>query len=116
MVNIETCRELALSFPETTEQDHFGMPSFRFNKKIFMTIHTDKNLVMLKLSEPDQSVFTSSSPGIIYAVHGYWGTRGATFFDISKVSKTIFKNALKCSYINIAEKNKKQTRKIKQLL
>jgi hypothetical protein len=107
MVDIETCRELALSFPGTVEQDHFGMPSFRYNKKIFMTIHTDKNLVMLRLSEPGQSVFTSSSPGVIYPVPGYWGTRGATFFDLTKVTKTIFKNALKASYSDISALKKK---------
>jgi hypothetical protein len=107
MVDIETCRNLALSFPAVVEQDHFGMPSFRYNKKIFMTIHTDKNLVMLKLSEPDQNIFTSANPEIIYPVPGYWGTRGATFFDLTKVTKTIFKNAVKASYVDISKTKKK---------
>ncbi|MBS1492074.1 MAG: MmcQ/YjbR family DNA-binding protein [Bacteroidetes bacterium] len=113
MVNIETCRKLALSFPDVTEQDHFGMPSFRFKKKIFMTIHTDKNIVMLKLSESDQSIFMAYDSEIIYPVKGYWGTQGATMFDLVRVKKIIFNNALKAAYNNVSVKKVASKKKVK---
>lgn len=37
MVSIETFRELAMSFPNATEEPHFEKTSFRVNKKIFGT-------------------------------------------------------------------------------
>jgi hypothetical protein len=38
MVDIATFRQLARSFPETSEQPHFEKPSFRVGKKIFATL------------------------------------------------------------------------------
>jgi hypothetical protein len=39
---------LALSFPDVTEQDHHGMPSFRVQGKIFTTVPDQRHLnVML---------------------------------------------------------------------
>ncbi len=104
MVTIETCRNLALAFPDVVEQDHFGIPSFRINKKIFITLRLNENIAMIKLTELNQSIFTAAQPGIIYPVNGYWGRQGATFFDLAKVKKTIFINALKTAYENITIK------------
>ncbi len=38
MVTMAEARRLALSFPETTEEDHHGIPSFRVGNKIFATV------------------------------------------------------------------------------
>ena len=37
-MTLAAARRLALSFPEATEQDHHGMPSFRVDGKIFTTV------------------------------------------------------------------------------
>jgi hypothetical protein len=51
MVTISEARRLALSFPETTAEDHHGIPSFRVLGKIFATVPDDDHLrVML---DPD---------------------------------------------------------------
>mgnify|MGYP003577946137 CR=1 FL=1 len=42
MVSIETFRELAMSFPNATEEPHFEKTSFRINKKIFATFDEKK--------------------------------------------------------------------------
>lgn len=110
MIDFETCRNLALSFPDVTEQEHFAMPSFRFNKKIFMTFHLDKGMVMLKLPLFEQSIFSNANPEIIFPVKGYWGTRGATMFNISKVTKSIFKNALTSAYKDISSPQKSKSK------
>ncbi len=116
MVDFETCRKLALAFPDVTEEPHFEKPSFRINGKIFMTFHTVKNQAMLILPELEQSVFTSDDNNVIFPVKGFWGSKGATMFDLKKVKKSIFKSALQSAYTKAVIKNKRQTKKEKEKL
>jgi hypothetical protein len=37
-VTVDQIRSLALAFPETIEQEHFGNPSFRIRGRIFATV------------------------------------------------------------------------------
>jgi hypothetical protein len=104
MVSIETVRQSALSFPETDEHPHFHLTAFRVRKKIFCTIHAKENRVMVKLSPLDQSVFCAFDKTIIYPVPGGWGKKGATFIELSKVKKTMFKDALTTAYCIVAPK------------
>lgn len=41
-MKVEEVREFALSLPETTEQPHFEMTSFRIRGKIFSTVPPDE--------------------------------------------------------------------------
>jgi YjbR len=102
MVTIETVRQLALSFPETDEHPHFHLKAFRVKKKIFCTIHAKDNRVMVKLSPVDQSVFCAFDKTIIYPVPGGWGKKGATFIELTRVKKAMFKDALTVAYCNTA--------------
>jgi hypothetical protein len=104
MVSTGTVRQLALSFPETDEYPHFHLTAFRVKKKIFCTIHAKDNKVMVKLSPLDQSVFCAFDKNIIYPVPGGWGKKGATFIDLSKIKKTMFKDALTTAYCTVAPK------------
>jgi len=54
MVNIKIFKHLALSFDEVTEEPHFEKTSFRTKKKIFATLDTKKEQVVLKLNEISQ--------------------------------------------------------------
>lgn len=110
MVDQKSFRDLALSFPEVIEVPHFGIPSFRVNKKIFTTLWEKENKVMIKLPVNEQSVFCSFDSKIIYPVPGGWGKQGATFFELSKVKKSMLKDALTIAYCNVAPK--KLTEKI----
>jgi hypothetical protein len=98
MVDITSFRELALSFAGTIEMPHFELTSFRVKKKIFATYWPKENRAMLKLSLIDQSVFCSYDNTIFYPVPGGWGKRGATFVELSKVRKDMFKDALVTAY------------------
>ena len=84
MVSIETFRKVALSFPNTDEQPHFHLPSFRVRKKIFATLWQKENRAMLKFSLIDQSVFCSYDTAVFFPVSGGWGKLGATFVDLKK--------------------------------
>ncbi|HEX6192844.1 MAG TPA: MmcQ/YjbR family DNA-binding protein, partial [Chitinophagaceae bacterium] len=76
MVSIATARQSALSLPEVEEKSHFETPDFRINKKIFASLHEGKNLMMVKLSLVDQSVFCSYDDTVIFPVPGGWGRKG----------------------------------------
>ena len=98
MISIEQARRAALSLPETEEKPHFHLTSFRIKNKIFATIHADKNYMMVKLSEIDQSVFCSYNKEVIFPVPGGWGKHGATFINLKKVKKAMLLDALKTAW------------------
>lgn len=104
MVTIETFRQLALSFPESVEQDHFGKPSFRVRKKIFATLWLKEQRAMVKLSLIDQSVFCDFDKKIFYPVPGGWGKQGATFVELKKVRKDMLLDALTTAWKGVAPK------------
>jgi len=94
MVSINAFREIALSFPGTTEQPHFDKTSFRSKKKIFATLSEKTKIACLKFSELDQSVFCAFDKTIIYPVPNKWGKQGWTFIDLKKIKKGMLKDAL----------------------
>lgn len=102
MVSIDTFRELALSLPEVTEEPHFEKTSFRVKKKIFATYDDKNKSATLKLSEIDQDVFTAIDKTIIYPVKNKWGKQGWTIIELKQVRKTIFIDALKAAYCEVA--------------
>ena len=106
MVSIETFRNLAMSFPNATEEPHFEKISFRVNKKIFATFDEKNNRAVLKLNEIDQSVFCASSEMIFYPIPNKWGKQGWTIVELSKVRPEMFEDALIRSYENVISKKK----------
>lgn len=104
MVTPDQVRKLALSYPETDEHPHFHLKAFRVKKKIFATMDEKLKRVMVKLTPVDQSVFCSYYKTIIYPVPGGWGKKGATYIDLKKVRKSVFKDALTTAYCTNAPK------------
>jgi len=97
-MDIDAARQMALSLPGTVELDHFGRPSFRVNKKIFATLWTAQNRMMVKLSPIDQDVFHAFDPSAFYAVPNKWGLKGATFVELSKARPDMLQDALNIAY------------------
>lgn len=104
MVSIEEVMIWSLAFPEAVQQPHFEKTSFRIKKKIFVTLDIKNQLAVVKLSEIDQSVFVAYDKTIIYPATGAWGKQGWTIIELKKVRKTMFKDALRTSYRNVAPK------------
>ena len=102
MVTTAIVRQLALSFPETDEHPHFDRSAFRVKKKIFATLDEARKRVMVKLSATDQSVFCAYDDSVIYPVPGGWGRNGATYIELSKVRKSMLKDALTTAYCTVA--------------
>jgi len=107
MVDIEYFRKLALSFADTNEEPHFEIWSFRYKGKIFSTWWEKDNRAMVKLTPEQQSVFCALDEKVFFPVHGTWGQKGATFVDLKKVRKDMFKDALQLAYEGVTKKKKK---------
>jgi hypothetical protein len=72
MSDVGTVRRLAMALPETTEQDHHGMASFRVRGKIFATLPDDDH-VRIMLDETEIRSAVAEHPTLC-AEH-YWGKR-----------------------------------------
>jgi len=103
MVSVETFRQIALSFPGTSEQPHFEKTSFRVKKKIFATLSVEKKEAVLKFSLVDQSVFCLINSAIIYPVKGAWGKQGWTIILLPKITRVLLQDALTTSYSEVAQ-------------
>jgi hypothetical protein len=56
-MDLHRVRKLALAYPETVEQEHFGNPSFRVRGKIFATVPDELHLnVMIDPFDVDAAV------------------------------------------------------------
>jgi predicted DNA-binding protein (MmcQ/YjbR family) len=104
MISIKTFKEIALSFPDVTEQPHFEKTSFRIKKKIFATLSEAEKKAALKFNEIDQSVFCSIDKSVIYPVAGGWGKQGWTVVELAKIKPGVLKDALAVAYNTVAKK------------
>jgi hypothetical protein len=106
MITIEEARQMALSLPGVIEQDHFGIPSFRVDNRIFSTLWIKENRMMVKLSPIDQSVFNLMAPSVFYPVPNKWGLGGATFVELDIVLPEMLVDAIRIAYDGIVLKPK----------
>ena len=104
MVDIDTFRTLAMSFPEVEELPHFDKASFRIKKKIFATLTESKLQATLKLSAVDQSIFCAYNSEVIYQVPNKWGLQGWTIVHLEKISLELLKGALEAAYQEVSKK------------
>ena len=72
MVSTDQARRLALSLPESVEQDHHGRPSFRVAGRIFATLW-DEDHMNVMLDEPGIRTAVQAHPGVCTEV--MWGKR-----------------------------------------
>lgn len=105
MITIEAFQKLALALPEAEKALHFDKISFRVRKKIFATLDISNKRVCMKLSDVDQSVFSTKDQVIVYPVPNKWGKQGWTFFELSKVNKNLCVDALQTAYCEVAPKS-----------
>jgi len=98
-------RRLALSFPETTENEHMDHPDFRVRGKIFATFgYPDERWGMVKLM-PDQQVdLANAEPDVFVPVKGAWGRRGATSVLLRSGKSASVKKAFGLAWRNAAPK------------
>lgn len=106
MINVETFRDLAMSFAEVEEAPHFDRASFKTKKKIFATLQKESLIANLKLSLIDQSVFCAFDKEVIYPINNKWRQQGWTSIDLQKIKKGMLKDALQAAYEQVGAKKK----------
>ena len=108
MIPFDDFKKLALSFPGVAELPHFDNTSFRINKKIFATLNEKENRACIKLTPIDQSVFCAFDSSIIYPVPNKWGKQGWTLINLSKIKKSMLKDALTQAFELVSQKKGKE--------
>ena len=72
MVTLAEARRLALALPETTEEDHHGIPSFRVRSKVFATV-PDGDHVRVMLDPDATRAAVGEDPGAFQEL--WWGKK-----------------------------------------
>jgi hypothetical protein len=72
MVSTDEARRIALSLPETVEQDHHGRPSFRVSGRIFATLWDPEHMNVM-LDEPGIHTAVEAHRDVCSGV--MWGKR-----------------------------------------
>lgn len=106
MVTTADARKLALALDDAEELPHFERTSFRVKKKIFATMDEKNGIVCVLLSPVDQSAFCAYDKTVMYPVPNAWGKKGATYINLSKVKKTMLKDAIATAYATVLRKMK----------
>ncbi|HVP84298.1 MAG TPA: MmcQ/YjbR family DNA-binding protein [Rhizomicrobium sp.] len=83
MVATASIRKFALSLPGVEEVDHFGRPSFRTKKRIFIVLRPDG----LNLMVPDErkEFLFAAAPDVF--VKKMWGKRPYMLVQLDKIGK-----------------------------
>jgi len=68
-------RRAALAFPEATEQETWGHPTFRVRGKMFATMSADDEAATVKASREAQAALVGSEPET-FSVPAYVGQHG----------------------------------------
>jgi YjbR len=106
MITNAAFRQMALALPDAEEQPHFNLASFRVKKKIFATLWEADRKAMLRLTPVQQSVYCGYNNAVFYPVPGGWGSKGATFVNLTAVKKTVLAEALRAAYEGVVMKKK----------
>jgi len=72
-VSAASVRKLALALPESTEQPHHDMTSFRVRGKIFATMPPEGGRLHVFLAGPEVVPYCAEFPGVVEEL--WWGKR-----------------------------------------
>lgn len=106
MVSLKTAKQLALAFEDAQEMPHFEKPSFRVNKKIFLTLDEKNTRACIKLPEIEQDIFCTIDRQMIYPVPNKWGKQGWTLIELKTIPKKLFTEALTASFVHVTRGKK----------
>jgi len=93
---------MALALPETTEEAHHDMSSFRVRGKIFATIPDDAHLRVM-VDEMEIRAAVAANPDVCQEL--YWGKRlAAVVIDLKRAKPLVVKDLLTDAWIGKAPK------------
>ena len=99
---MEQARDIALSFPEATEQDHHGMVSFRVRGKIFCTVPDANHLHVMAPGESILEAVASRPDGCSEV---WWGGRlSCVKLDLGVADEPLVRDLLEMAWRHKAPK------------
>jgi YjbR len=109
MISEKIFIEMALSFPGAEQKPHFERIGFKVTgKRMFATYLAENNTANVFLTPEEQRVFCKINAGNIYPVPNKWGEKGATTFELNKLSKELIMEALLSAYNEVVGSKKKK--------
>jgi hypothetical protein len=109
MLEMKTFQEMALSFPNTEQVAHFERLGFKVTgKKMFATYIEENNTTNIFLTPAEQKIFCKMDSVNIYPVLNKWGEKGATTFELDKVSKELVMEAMLSAYNEVVKTKAKR--------
>ncbi len=72
-MDLDSVRRVALSLPETSEEPHFDMASFRIRGRIFATVPPGGDVIHVFVDESETKASVSSDPAAFEEL--WWGKR-----------------------------------------
>ena len=91
-MHVRDVRALALAWPETTEEDHFGRPSFRVGGRIFATLWDGEHMNVM-LDEDGIRTYAQAAPECCSEF--WWGKRlRALQVDLRRAGEQLLRELL----------------------
>lgn len=99
-----TARAMALDMPGTAEKEHFGRPSYSVKKKTYLTLWTDEQRAVMKLTPQQQAALSEEHPDAFAPVPHKLGQHGWTSVHMAHISERLFRYAMDLAWRNVAPK------------
>lgn len=103
MVTNDQMVHMAMSLPETEEQDHWGHPGFRVGEHIYAVLWPKERIAILKLSQADQAALLSSDPYTFTA--DQWAEQGWTKILLKGITANHLQENLERAWRLVAPKS-----------
>lgn len=97
-------RALALSLPLAEEHPHFDRASFRVKSKIFATLPSGGEEVVLKLLPEIKESLRQSDPEAVRALPGGWDKGGWTLIAIGSMDNEKLADLIRLAWRQVAPK------------
>lgn len=88
--------------PEAVEGAHQGHPDFRVGGRIFATLWTEEERLVLRLTPEAQGAAVGAEPDACAPVPGAWGARGWTSLNLWAVEEEVLRALLLAAWRNAA--------------
>lgn len=100
----QTARAMALDMPGTAENEHFGRPRFSVKKKTYLTLWSEEERAVIKLTPQQQAAFSEEHPDGFAPVPQKLGAHGWTSVYMAHVNERLFRYAMDLAWRNVAPK------------
>lgn len=99
-----TARAMALDMPGTAEKTYQGRPRFSVKKKTYLTLWSEEERAVMKLTPAQQAAFAEEHPDAFAPLEQKLGKYGWTSVHMAHLSERLFRYAVDLAWRNVAPK------------